>query len=136
MREKQILRDSLDQDCMDINNRLDKLNLDRMNDLGDIQGKIALFGKSAQRHLDALKHFVVRECQNLFDLATKPASVVFDAFRYTLQLSRIDLTYQEQAIVIHCLGMSNMVLLGTYFAIPSFSLTDHTKPLQYQAFFN
>ena len=81
LREKQILRDSLDQDCMDINNRLDKLNLDRMNDLGDIQGKIALFGKSAQRHLDALKHFVVRECQNLFDLATKPASVVFDAFR-------------------------------------------------------
>ena len=98
LREKQILRDSLDQDCMDINNRLDKLNLDRMNDLGDIQAKIALFGKSAQRHLDALKHFVVRECQNLFDLATKPASVVFDAFRYTLQLSRINLTYQEQAI--------------------------------------
>ena len=81
LREKQILRDSLDNDCMDLNNRMDKLNVDRMNDLGDIQGKIALFGKSASRHLDALKHFVVRECQNLFDLATKPASVVFDAYR-------------------------------------------------------
>ena len=81
LREKQTLRDSLDQDCLDINQRLDKLNLERMNDSADIQGKIALFGKSASRHLDALKHFVVRECQNLFDLSTKPCSVVFDAYR-------------------------------------------------------
>ena len=37
LQEKQILRDSLDNDCMDINNRLDKMNMERMNDLGDIQ---------------------------------------------------------------------------------------------------
>ena len=39
LQEKQILRDSLDNDCMDINNRLDKINMERMNDLGDIQVK-------------------------------------------------------------------------------------------------
>ena len=39
LQEKQILRDSLDNDCMDINNRLDKMNMERMNDLGDIQVK-------------------------------------------------------------------------------------------------
>ena len=64
-----------------------------MADVSDIQNKIALFGKSAQRHLDALRSFVVRECQNLFDLTTKPCSVVFDAVREvrdsTKKLSRI-----------------------------------------------
>ncbi len=34
------------------------------------------------RHIDNLKHFVFRECQSLFDLATKPCSVVFNAYRH------------------------------------------------------
>ena len=33
------------------------------------------------RHIDALKHFVFRECQSLFDVATRPCSVAFDAHR-------------------------------------------------------
>ena len=52
-----------------------------MADVADTHNKIALFGKSAQRHLDALRQFVIRECQNLFDLTTKTCSVVFDAVR-------------------------------------------------------
>ena len=75
------LRDSLDQECLDVNKRVDKLNVDRMADVADTHNKIALFGKSAQRHLDALRAFVIRECQNLFDLTTKTCSVVFDAVR-------------------------------------------------------
>ena len=77
----QTLRDGLDQECLDVNKRVDKLNVDRMADVADTHNKIALFGKSAQRHLDALRQFVIRECQNLFDLTTKTCSVVFDAVR-------------------------------------------------------
>ena len=61
--------------------RVDKLNLDRMSDMSDIQAKIGLVGKSASRHLDTLRAQLFRECQTLFELATKPCSVVFDAFR-------------------------------------------------------
>ena len=61
--------------------RVDKLNLDRMADNSDIQAKIGLVGKSASRHLDTLRAQLFRECQTLFELATKPCSVVFDAFR-------------------------------------------------------
>ena len=71
----------MDQECLDVNKRVDKLNVDRMADVADTHNKIALFGKSAQRHLDALRQFVIRECQNLFDLTTKTSSVVFDAVR-------------------------------------------------------
>merc|ERR1719367_1255857 len=81
IKERQSLRDSLDQECLDVNKRVDKLNTDRMADVSDTHNKIALFGKSAQRHLDALRAFVIRECQNLFDLTTKTCSVVFDAVR-------------------------------------------------------
>ena len=80
------LRDSLDQECLDVNKRVDKLNVDRMADVSDTHNKIALFGKSAQRHLDALRHFVIRECQNLFDLTTKTCSVVFDAVREVIYI--------------------------------------------------
>ena len=61
--------------------RVDKLNSDRMSDMSDIQAKIGLVGKSASRHLDTLRAQLFRECQTLFELATKPCSVVFDAFR-------------------------------------------------------
>ena len=49
--------------------------------MSDIQAKIGLVGKSASRHLDTLRAQLFRECQTLFELATKPCSVVFDAFR-------------------------------------------------------
>ena len=52
-----------------------------MSDMSDIQAKIGLVGKSASRHLDTLRAQLFRECQTLFELATKPCSVVFDAFR-------------------------------------------------------
>ena len=42
---------------------------------------MSLIGKSASRHLDNLRQSLYRDCQNLFELATKPCSVVFNAFR-------------------------------------------------------
>ena len=33
------------------------------------------------RHLETLRAQLFRECQTLFELATKPCSIVFDAFR-------------------------------------------------------
>ena len=42
---------------------------------------MSLLGKTASRHIDNLKHFVFRECQGLFDLSTKPCSVVFNAHK-------------------------------------------------------
>ena len=65
----------------DMNKRVDKLNLDRMSDMADIQAKMGLVGKSASRHLETLRAQLFRECQTLFELATKPCSIVFDAFR-------------------------------------------------------
>ena len=64
-----------------MNKRVDKLNLDRMSDMADIQAKMGLVGKSASRHLETLRAQLFRECQTLFELATKPCSIVFDAFR-------------------------------------------------------
>ena len=61
--------------------RLDKLNIERLNDHTEVQAKLAMVGKSASRHIDGLKRYVLKECQSLFDLATKPCSVVFNAFR-------------------------------------------------------
>ena len=40
-----------------------------------------MLGKTASRHIDNLKHLVFRECQGLFDLSTKPCSVVFNAHK-------------------------------------------------------
>jgi hypothetical protein len=42
---------------------------------------MSLIGKSASRHLDNLRQSLYRDCQNLFELATKPCSVVFNAYR-------------------------------------------------------
>jgi hypothetical protein len=64
---------------------------------------MSLIGKSASRHLDNLRQSLYRDCQNLFELATKPCSVVFNAFR---EDSYIDggedyLTFSGNEIVSH-----------------------------------
>ena len=81
IKEKKDLRDIVDAEQLDMNKRLDKLNLDRMSDMADVQAKMGLVGKSASRHLETLRAQLFRECQTLFELATKPCSIVFDAFR-------------------------------------------------------
>jgi hypothetical protein len=39
-KEKQMLRDALNSESMEINKRVDKVNIDRMNDTADIQAKV------------------------------------------------------------------------------------------------
>lgn len=75
LKDKKELREALDSEQLDLNKRLDKLNLDRMSDVADIQSKMQLVGKSASRHLETLRAQLFRECQTLFELATKPCSI-------------------------------------------------------------
>jgi len=60
---------------------VDKCNLERLNDSADLQGKVGLLGKSASRHLDRLKQQLVRQAELLSELAGKPGSVLFSAYR-------------------------------------------------------
>ena len=56
-------RESLDVEAAELNERLDKANVERMKDVSDLSGKVSLLGKSASRHIENLKHHVSRECQ-------------------------------------------------------------------------
>ena len=40
LKEKQMLRESLSTESLEVNKRVDKVNLDRMNDVADIQSKV------------------------------------------------------------------------------------------------
>jgi len=71
----------LEHEAIDLSRRVDKCNLDRLNDCTDLQSKLGMLGKSASRHLDHLKHALYRETQNLIELAGKPGSVMFSAYR-------------------------------------------------------
>ena len=71
----------LDHESNDLGRRVDKCNLDRLNESADLQSKLGMLGKSASRHLDHLKHALYRETHSLIELAGKPGSVMFSAFR-------------------------------------------------------
>ena len=71
----------LDHESNDLGRRVDKCNLDRLNESADLQSKLGMLGKSASRHLDHLKHALYRETHNLIELAGKPGSVMFSAHR-------------------------------------------------------
>jgi len=81
LRDKKELHELLDHEAQDLSRRVDKCNLERINDSADVQGKIGMLGKSASRHLEHLKHALQREVQNLIELAGKPGSVMFSAHR-------------------------------------------------------
>jgi len=81
LRDKKELHELLDHEAQDLSKRVDKCNLERINDSADVQGKIGMLGKSASRHLEHLKHALQREVQNLIELAGKPGSVMFSAHR-------------------------------------------------------
>ena len=81
LRDKKELRELIDHEAGDLSRRMDKCNLERINDSADIQGKIGLLGKSASRHLEHLKHALFRETQNLIELCGKAGSVMFSAYR-------------------------------------------------------
>lgn len=50
----------MESECVDLNRRLEKLNVERLNDCAEIQAKVAMLGKSASRHIDNLKHYIFR----------------------------------------------------------------------------
>jgi len=81
LRDKKELREMLDHESNDLGRRVDKCNLDRLNESADLQSKLGMLGKSASRHLDHLKHALYRETHSLIELAGKPGSVMFSAFR-------------------------------------------------------
>merc|ERR1719385_133572 len=81
MRDKRELREIMDHETSDLGRRVDKCNLERINESAHMQAKVGMLGKSASRHLEQLKHTLHREIGNLIDLARKPGSVVFTASR-------------------------------------------------------
>lgn len=81
VRDRKELREVVDHEASDLGRRVDKCNLERLNDSADMQAKVGMLGKSASRHLEQLKHTLHREVGNLIDLSSKPGSVVFTAHR-------------------------------------------------------
>jgi hypothetical protein len=39
-KEKQMLREAINTESMELNKRVDKINIDRMNDVADVQAKV------------------------------------------------------------------------------------------------
>ena len=81
LRDKKEMREMLEHEASELSRRVDKCNLERLNDSADLQSKLGMLGKSASRHLDHLKHALYRETQNMIELASKTGSVMFSAFR-------------------------------------------------------
>merc|ERR1711953_820766 len=52
MRDKKELREILDHETSDLSRRVDKCNLERINESADMQAKVGMLGKSASRHLE------------------------------------------------------------------------------------
>ena len=51
LRDKKELRDIVQHETSDLGRRVDKCNIERLNESADIQGKMCMLGKSASRHL-------------------------------------------------------------------------------------
>ena len=81
IRDKKELRDILEHETSDLGRRVDKCNIERLNESADIQAKICMLGNSASRHLESLKMALHRETQNMIELSSKPGSITFCAYR-------------------------------------------------------
>ena len=55
VRDKKELRDILDHESSDLSRRLDKCNIERLNDSADMQSKLCLLGKTASKHLENMQ---------------------------------------------------------------------------------
>ena len=53
-RDKKELRDILSHEAEDLGRRMDKCNIERLNDSADVQTKLCMLGRSASRHLETL----------------------------------------------------------------------------------
>jgi len=93
IRDRKELRDILEHETSDLGRRVDKCNIERLNESADIQAKMCMLGKSASRHLESLKMALHRETQNLIELSSKPGSITFCAYRDD------DLTSTEESYI-------------------------------------
>ena len=55
IRDKKELKDILSHEASDLSRRVDKCNIERLNDSADIQAKMCMLGRSASKHLENLK---------------------------------------------------------------------------------
>ena len=56
IRDKREMKDILAHEASDLSRRVDKCNIERLNDSADIQAKMCMLGRSASRHLETLKN--------------------------------------------------------------------------------
>ena len=55
IRDKKELKDILAHEASDLSRRMDKCNIERLNDSADVQAKMCMLGRSASKHLETLK---------------------------------------------------------------------------------
>ena len=60
IRDKKELKDILAHEASDLGRRVDKCNIERLNDSADIQTKMCMLGRSASRHLETLSKSLTR----------------------------------------------------------------------------
>ena len=60
IRDKKELKEILAFEASDLSRRMDKCNIERLNDSADIEAKICLLGRSASKHLETLKNSLHR----------------------------------------------------------------------------
>ena len=56
IRDKKEMKEILAFEAADLGRRMDKCNIERLNDSADIQAKMCMLGRSASRHLETLKN--------------------------------------------------------------------------------
>ena len=60
VRDKKELRDILTHETDDLGRRMDKCNIERLNDSADVQTKLCMLGRTASRHLETLSKTLTR----------------------------------------------------------------------------
>lgn len=55
VRDKKELRDIFSHETSDLSRRLDKCNIERLNDSADMQSKLCLLGRTASKHLENMQ---------------------------------------------------------------------------------
>jgi len=93
VRDKKELREIITHEASDLSRRMDKCNIERLNDSADLQTKLCLLGRSASKHLESLQLAMQKNSSNMMNIINKCSSVMFSAYRDD------DHTYTEQNFV-------------------------------------
>lgn len=62
VRDKKELREIITHEASDLSRRMDKCNIERLNDSADLQTKLCLLGRSASKHLESLQ-LAMQKCE-------------------------------------------------------------------------